>query len=341
MEETVVLRLDSSLVSTDGRWGVGLRRGCSIASMAVVFGMACHERPMPPATRTTIRLTTGTPGAGFHPLGQALAAQYGQSLPDIKVEVRESAGSVSNVEALQQGSADIGFAFADVAYMAFSGRLSAGSSPFDRLRGMAVLQLTPLHIVVRGGSTINDIAGLRGRRVGLGPPGSGTALTASMVLQAFGIGTGDVRAESLRFNEASTRLIAGTLDAMFVNASYPAESVRSATGAGARLLTVGGPAIERLRHEYPFLRPTVIPAGTYPRYASPIRTIGSDTLLVCRSDLDEATVYRLTKAFFDVLPALVAEQESLRLMDLEEAPATPIRLHEGAARYYRERELSR
>jgi hypothetical protein len=114
-----------------------------------------------------------------------------------------------------------------------------------------------------------------------------------------------------------------------------------AAQTGAKLLAIEGPAIDRLRHDYPFLRLTAIPAATYPSHSAPIRTIGVDNLLLCRSDLDEELVYELTKNFFAALPELAAEQISLRQMDFAQAPATPIPLHEGAARYYRERELFR
>ena len=304
---------------------------------------ACRAREQgaaaPDVARRTLRLTTGTPGAGFYPLGEALGRAYREAFPLLDFEVTESPGAVHNVEAIQRGDADIGFAFADVAYLAFVG--GPGEASFSRLRGMAVLQLNPLHLVVRAQSQIRDVSALRGRRVGVGPPGSGTALTAGLVLRAFGIDPQAVHAELLPFNDASTRLTAGQLDAMFVNASDPAESVTLATKAGAQLLPIEGAAVDRLRHDYPFLRLTAIPARTYPAHPVPVHTIGVDNLLICRSDLDEDLVYELTKNFFAALPALASRQASLRLMDFAQVPATPIPLHEGAARYYRERELFR
>lgn len=286
-------------------------------------------------------MTTGLPGAGFHPLGAGLAQGYARALPSISVEVQESPGSVRNVRALHGGSADIGLAFADVAYMAYVGRLAEDPTPFDRLRGIAVLQLTPLHLLVRSGSGVNNIGDLRGHRVGTGPPGSGTALTSELLMRAFGILPQQVSGETLPFNEAAHRLVAGTLDATFVNAGYPSESVEIATRAGATLLAVDGPGVARLRSEYPFLRFTFIPGGTYPGHPDAIRTIGVDSLLICRADLGEDLVYDLTKAFFEVLPQLSTERASLQLMDVDRASATPIPLHRGAARYYRERELTR
>ena len=89
------------------------------------------------------------------------------------------------------------------------------------------------------------------------------------------------------------------------------------------------------------LRVALIPAGTYPTVRGPVHTVGIDTLIACSTDLTETLVYRLTKTFFDVLPELATQVDALRRMDLARAPATPIPLHDGAARYYRERELLR
>ena len=173
----------------------------------------------------------------------------------------------------------------------------------------------------------------------MGPPGTGTSLIVQLLLEAFGVPLSSVHVEPLQFNDAADRLVQGTLDAMFDDAIYPAESVRIATKAGARLLPLTGPPIERLRHEYPFFRTAVIPQSSYPGVTQVIHTIGVDSLLICRRDLDEAVVYDLTKHFFEALPALSSSLKALRFMDLDESPATPIPLHDGAARYYREREL--
>jgi len=312
--------------------------GVAITTLAGTTACETHTEPLPQAPRA-LRLTSGSPGAGFHPLGQALGKVYRQAFPNLTVNVIESPGSVRNVEAIERAEADIGFAFADVAYVAYVGGREEGA--LARVRGIAVLQLNPLHLVVGRQTHIRDVSDLRGKRVGVGPPGSGTALTAELVLGAFGIAPESVHAQSLQFADASARLSSGQLDAMFVNASYPAESVSLAARAGARLLPIEGSAVDRLRHEYAFLRLTTIPAGTYPAHADPVHTIGVDNLLICRSDLDEDLVYELTRQFFAALPALAAELPSLRLMDFAQVPATPVPLHEGAARYYRERELFR
>lgn len=314
--------------------------------LVAVVGVAlcacgCRRAAPAEAAPVRVRFSTGTPGGGFYPLGEGLARAYERSLKAVDLQIHPSAGAVANVEAIQRGDADLGFAFADVAYVAYVGRLAGASGPFDRLRGIAVLQLTPVQLVVRRDPQIREVADLRGRRIGVGPPGSGTALTAGLVLEAFGIPASAVRAETLQFNDAGDRLVRGTLDAMFDTAIYPAESVSAATRAGARIMPLSGGPIERLRRDYPFLRVTVIPRDTYPGMNGAIRTIGVDSLLICRADLDEPLVYDLTRRFFEALPSLSSSLGALRFMELDQAPATPIPLHDGAARFYRERELLR
>jgi TRAP transporter TAXI family solute receptor len=285
-----------------------------------------------------VRVMSGPTGGGFYPLGEGLAAAFGRLLPEVTFEHHPSTGAVSNAELIQAGNADVGFVFADVAYVAYVGRLER-KQVFDRLRGIAVLELTPLHLVVRPG--ITSVRDLRGRRVAVGPPGSGTALTAEIVLRAFDIKLSDIHTEALQFDVAARRLVAGHLDAMFDTAIYPAEAVRMAASAGARLMPLTGSPIDKLRHEYPFFRAAVIPRDAYPGVTGAVHTIGVDSLLVCRRDMDEELVYQLTRRFFDALPMLSSSRNALRLMDLDQAPATPIPLHDGAARYYRERELLR
>ena len=306
----------------------------------LAIGVAgCDPPPAQPPEATTVRLVSGFPGAGFYPLGAALETAYEQVLPDIDVKVEGGTGSVGNAEALQRGDADIGFVFADVAYVAHRGGLEQHRVPFDNLRGIAVLQTAALHLVVGSGLDLRDLGALRGRRVAVGPASSGTALISQIIMRAYGIAPGEVMAETMPFFEMPQRLAERKLDAAFVAAAYPADSITAALESGGSLLDIDGPPLERLRSEYPFLRLVSIPRGTYPFQNEPVRTIGLENLLVCRSDLPDGLVYELTRGLFDAASRFSAQPRELRQLNPEQAPATPIPLHPGAARYYRERRL--
>ena len=310
----------------------------AIACATLLTAVNCRPAPSDPPARPVVRATlvTGPTGGGSYPLGQEIAEALNRGLRDVEIQTMVSAGAVSNIRAIQEDRADFALTFADVAYLSFSGRLTSKDLPFDQVRGIAVLQVTPVALVVRPGLHVRGPQDLRGRRVGVGPEGSGTEVTASLILQAYGLDLNDVRTETLGFQEGVTKLLAGELDAMFDNAIIRSEALKRAAEGGARFVPIEGPAADHLRREYPFLRVAVIAPELY---GTSVRTIGVDGLLICRSDLDETLVYELTKQLFASLKSL--GRGALRSMDVKQAPATPVPLHPGAARYYRERELSR
>src|SRR5262249_12737106 len=99
--------------------------------------------------------------------------------------------------------------------------------------------------------------------------------------------------------------------------------------------------VTHIRTQYPFMRAVTIPKNTYAGQSEDITTVGVDNLLICRADLPEQLVYRLTKSLFDSLPDLARTDGAAALMDPDQGPITPIPLHAGAARFYREREILR
>ena len=161
--------------------------------MVLFLAAGCHPAAAPPELRH-IRIAAGVPGGGSQSFGNALVQAYQKALPSMVFEVNARAGVINNLEALQRGDADVGFAFADVAYMAFAGELSTTHERFERLRGIAVLQLNPIHFVVRAGSGIKGVPDLRGKRVGIGPSGGGiSAVASNLLLSAFTLGPDTVR----------------------------------------------------------------------------------------------------------------------------------------------------
>jgi TRAP transporter TAXI family solute receptor len=305
----------------------------------VVCLIGCEARPEQ-ATPHVIRITTGLPGMTFKPLGEALATSFQSVITDTRFEVIETAGSVANLQRLESGEADLGFALADVAYTAFTGSGMDFPNAATRVRAIAVLHPSAVHVLVPANSKAHSVADLRGR-IGVGPAGSGTAVTSALLLNAFGVSPKQITNQSLPFISASDALTTGALDAAFVVAADPVDAVQRATNAGARLLEISGDQVRRLSAEYPFLRPGAIPGSTYKKEPRSIQTMLVDVLLLTRADIDDEVVRRITSALFDVLPQLSSSHDFLRAMDIRRAPATPIPLHPGAALYYREQELSR
>jgi len=298
--------------------------GCALFWLAAA---GCAEQRQPPS-RGVILHTSATTASD-------LKGAFSQ-LPDVTVQaVTQGGSSVTSLEDLQRGTTDIGIAMADVTYLAFAGQLDETPGPFDQLRGMAVLNLNTLHLIVGPMSPADSIDDLRGSHVALGPVGSATALLAQMLLQAYGVDLSSVRGERLPYAATADQLVSGRLDAAFMTQAPPAGPVLTATKGGARLVDIAGPRVEELRARHPFLKRTLIPAHTYPNQLAAVHTVGVDLVLLCRADMDEDVVYRLLEGYFATRPGSVPP------IDLERAPATPIPLHAGAARYYRQRELAR
>ncbi len=255
-------------------------------------------------------------------------------IPAVKSEVvTEGGSSITSLLDLKDGKTNVTGTLADVAYLAYGGQLEEINQPFEQMRGMAVTGLNTMHLLVAADARVSALHDLKSLRVSLGAPGSSTAHITQRMLHDLGISTG-IRAERIPNTDITSRLTSGDLDAAFSGFTIPSATVIAALQKGVRLIPIDGPAIEEMRMRYPYLKRTLIPMGTYPNQSAPIRTLGVDTLLVCRAELDDDTVNALLDAYFATRPATTPP-------NLERAPATPIPLHPGAARYYRQRELSR
>ena len=273
----------------------------------------------------TVRVSSS---ASALPLANALSQQADLSVQSVRVS-----GSPAVIDALRRNEIDVGLATADVAYLAFVGKLNAVPA-FQELRGIAVLGLNTLHLIARRDTSVKAIGDLKGLTIGLGAT-SGTALVANLLLDASGVKHGEVIRDPVPYAETPARLADRTLAAAFMTAVPPAEPVIDAMKDGARLVEIEGPAVEQLRLQHPFLVNTTIPRGTYPGQSTPVRTIGVDLLLVCRADLSTVLVSRIMDVYFEALG------RSALAIDFDRAPATSIPLHPAAGRYYRQRELSR
>lgn len=282
---------------------------------------ACTSLPASTPPPTVVRMVNAQSG----PFTQQLAAEYSRRSQTLKVEI--VGPTPAPLEAMERGQADMALGPADSAYFWY--RRSAESRELAPFRSIATLQLLPSHMVIRAGLPARTTEELKGHTVGV----AANSPMADLLIRAMGL-----TREPL-LTSGAARIEEGTLDAALIAGYYPAPPVEAALRRGARLISVAGPAIDRLRQEYPFIRLVTIPAQTYPGQTEPIYTVGVELIYLCRGDLSEAVVYELTKVLFEALPTLAKNFSALRALDVTHAAATVIPLHDGAARYYREIEL--
>ena len=284
-----------------------------------------------------LTIATGGTGGVYYPLGGALAQIYSAALPGVNASAQSTVASVFNVQAVQQGRADLAFTMGDIAWFAYDRGTDADPTPHRKLRAMAVLYVNTLQIVARGDGEIQTDQDLRGRRVGVGAPASGTEVSARIVIEGHGLSYSDVRQDYLSFSEVAAQIQDRTLDAGFVSASYPVSAITDASmTVGVRLLPISPDALARIREQYTFFKPVTIPAGTYRGQDADIPTLGVDNLLVVSEDLPDDLVYDMTRVFFESLPDLALTHVAAKEVDPAAARTSPIPLHPGAERYYRE-----
>src|SRR6185295_2170583 len=193
------------------------------------------------------------------------------------------------------------------AYTALTKGTELNPTPHTTLRGLAVTWMVAQHLVVGPNVDFHSLNDLRGKRVGIGPLGGGTGITAQIILAQSGL-LSDVHLARVPPTDVAERLSNGTIDAQFVTGAYPTDWVTAAlTAPGVRLVSIQGPGISDLKAKYPFLRPVVIPAGTYGQ-TEDIYTVGVDVLLICREDLGEEIVYRMLTTFFNGMQDLAQRQ---------------------------------
>lgn len=251
-----------------------------------------------------------------------------------------SRGSVDNVNAIMSGLRNSGFAQSDVAYWAYTGTgTMEGKEPATGLRTIAALFEEHIHLVALADSDINSVADLKGKRVSLDEPGSGTYVDANLILEANGLSSDDVEAEALKGNAASEALRNGKIDAYFVVAGYPTGSiVELASAASIKLVPIDGAGAEALAAEHGFFSLSSIPADTYEGVAD-VATVAVGAQWYTSEKESEELIYNITKALWN--------DESRKLLDVGHAKGktiTPdtalagigVPLHPGAEKFYKE-----
>lgn len=299
------------------------------------------------------RIGTGASSASYFPIGGVIAnaisnppgsrdCERGGScgVPGLIAVAQTTQGSIENVEAIGAGTFESALAQADIAYWAYTGTgLFAESGAIPTLRAIANLYTESLHVVVRADSPIQSIGELKGKRVSLGEKGSGTLVTARLVLEAFGLSEKRVEPAYLELGAAADRLNEGEIDAIFMVGGHPLPAIADlAERTDIRLLPIDGEAAAALRQKHPFLTVDIIPAGSY-RGTEATVSLGIGALFVVSSALEEELVYGITRALWHpVTRKLLDEGHPVgRHIRPETAlSGVPIPLHPGAARYYNE-----
>ena len=261
-------------------------------------------------------------------------------VPNLIASAVSSRGSVDNVNAIVSGLRNSGFAQSDVAYWAYTGTgTMEGKEPAKDLRTIAALFQEHIHLVALKKSNINSVKDLKGKRVSLDEPGSGTYVDAKLILESNGLSTSDVKAEALKGKAATDALRNGKVDAIFVVAGYPTGAiVELASAVDIKLVPIDGAGAKALTSKYGFFSESPIPSGTY-EGVDQVNTVAVGAQWFTSAKEDSELIYQITKALWN--------KESRKLMDVGHAKGktiTPdtalsgvgVPLHPGAEKFYKE-----
>ena len=294
-------------------------------------------------TPAFFRIGTGGTAGTYYPVGGLIAnviSGTNGGVPGLVATAVASNGSVANINAINGGSSESGFSQSDVAYWAHTGTgLFEGKGKVEDLRVIATLYPETVHLVARKDANIKSVADLKGKRVSLDEPGSGTLVDARIVLGAFGLTEKDVKAEYLKPGPAGDRLRDGALDAYFFVGGYPTGAISElATSSGISLVPITGPEVEKLLGQYQFFSKDTVPANTY-KDVPETATISVNAQWLTSAKQPEDLVYNIVKALYSEKSraALDAGHAKGKLITLQTATnGLGIPLHPGAEKFYKE-----
>jgi len=291
------------------------------------------------AQKQFIAIATGGTGGTYYPLGGALAQMLSNNIEGLIVTAQSSNASIANCNLISRGQIETAFSQANTTYWSYTGTgVLKGKPAITNLRGIASLYPETIHIVATKASGIKTIEDLKGKRVGVGAPNSGTAADAEIILNAHGLTFDDIKADYLSFNEVAQRLIDGQIDAGFTTAGYPTSSIINiATKRDMVLVPISEEKAKELVAKIPYYGITTIPAGIYKGVDKPVLALATPALWICDAKLSPTLVYKMTKALWehrDILEKVHSQGKNITLKTALDGIGIP--LHPGAELYYKE-----
>jgi TRAP transporter TAXI family solute receptor len=315
----------------------------SFAPLAATLAAALlFHAPQSVAQQKFVTIGTGGVTGVYYAVGGAVCrlVNKDRAKTGIRCSVESTGGSAYNANAIKAGELDFGLAQSDVQYQAYKGQGSF-KEPFTDERAVFSVHPEPFTLVARKEAGINSFADLKGKRVNVGNPGSGTRTAMEELLKAEKMTMADFSlASELKADEHGPALCDNKIDAFFYGVGHPSANIQDpTTTCGAKLVPITGPAIDELVKAHSYYAYATIPGGMYANNPQPTQTYGVLATMITSAKVSPDVVYTITKAVFEnfdefkkLHPAFAHLDPKHMIADGLSAP-----LHEGAARYYREK----
>ncbi|HBW09299.1 MULTISPECIES: TAXI family TRAP transporter solute-binding subunit [Stutzerimonas stutzeri group] len=289
------------------------------------------------AAPTFINILTGGTSGVYYPIGVALSQQYNK-IDGAKTSVQATKASVENLNLLQAGRGELAFSLGDSVADAWNGVEDAGfKAPLKRLRAIAGTYNNYIQIVASEESGIKTLEDLKGKRISVGAPKSGTELNARAIFKAAGLDYKDMgRVEFLPYAESVELIKNRQLDATLQSSGLGMAAIRDlASTMPVTFVEIPAAVVEKIESDA--YLPGVIPAGTYDGQDADVPTVAITNILVSHEKVSDEVAYQMTKLMFDNLSSLGNAHSAAKDIKLENATKNlPIPLHPGAERFYKE-----
>ena len=289
------------------------------------------------AAETFLSIATGGTSGTYYPIGGAIAQAVSKS-PAIQATAETGNASAANTNLIAKTEIEIAFVQNDVAFWAYTGQ-QMFTSPLTNLRAVASLYPEHVQLITTKDSAIKTLDDLKGKRVGIGAPGSGVQSDVLALFQVAGLKTDDMRAEFLDFGATTSRFKDNQIDAGFVVAGYPTASVMDlATTKDISLLSFSPEFLKKLGEAHPYFIQSTIPAGTYKGIDTDVTTPAVMAILITHDKVADDVVYEFVKTMFDNIADVHASHAKGREINLETAlSGLTVPLHPGAEKFYKEK----
>ena len=323
-----------------------MKRLAALALVTIVAGALTLPGAVAAQQRRLVTIASGWVVGVYYPLAGAMSRiAYNAKDLNIRATVESSGASVANAQLIGAGDADFALLQNDIAFYAYNGTTLAAfnGKPVKSMGGIFTIYPELVHVVAARASGVKSVRDLRGKRVVLGPLGSGTEQNALQILEMHGLKESDVKAERIDAAAAADQIKDARVDAAFFTTGLGSAVIIDTFISGkAVMVPVAASEGEALKRKYPFYTLEKIPAHTYKGQESEITTPAVMAMMVAKGDLPEDLVYRFTKAIFDDLKQFHAAHAAAKNLTLQSATAgMPIPLHPGAAKFFKEKGITK
>ena len=311
--------------------------------MIVIFGLMTISSPLSGRAATEL-IPFYTPPAGgtAYVLGAGVVSVTNKYLPEVKL-VHEACTGTMDIERrmfMREGQKKDAFGIfgAVDGWRAFKGEGEYAGKPFSTLRAVVYLNGTDLYMVVPANSPIKSYADAKGKRLGMGGPGSTVANTAHFLLEQNGVAKKDFKPYYFTYKETVEGIQDGSLDGGFVAGGFPiAAYTELATTHHVRIVPVDEALVKKITAEHPYYYRNVVKAKSYKGVEQDTTIMGFTTALWTHGGVNTDLIYKLLKNLFDHKADYYSIHTSAKDMTAEDATkGIPLPFHPGAEKYLKE-----